>query len=57
MTAAIRILFSCAAIALMAGCIAVPGRQERCPWPPDTVGTPQDPAAIAAGPTDDPACG
>lgn len=54
---AVRILISCLAIALLGGCIAVPGRQERCPWPPDTVSTQEEPAAIAAIAPDEDACG
>lgn len=52
-----RILLACLAASCVTGCIAVPGRQEKCPWPPGSVSAPQDPAAVAAAGAEQDACG
>jgi hypothetical protein len=53
----LRILLGCVAVSCATGCIAVPGRQEKCPWPPSTVSAPQDPAPVAAAAAEQDACG
>jgi hypothetical protein len=52
-----RILLACLAAACAAGCIAVPGRQEKCPWPPEIVSAPQEPAPVAAAGAEQDTCG
>jgi hypothetical protein len=51
-----RILLACVLAACGTGCIAVPGRQEKCPWPPGSVSAPADPEAIAAADAEQDAC-
>lgn len=53
----LRMLLGCVAVSCATGCIAVPGRQEKCPWPPSTVSAPQDPAPVAAAGAEQDACG
>jgi hypothetical protein len=53
----LRILLGLVAIACASGCIAVPGRQEKCPWPPSTVSAPQAPAPVAAADASGHPCG
>jgi hypothetical protein len=50
-------LLGCVAVSCATGCIAVPGRQEKRPWPPSTVSAPQDPAPVAAAGAEQDACG
>jgi hypothetical protein len=53
----LRILLGCALLSGVTGCIAVPGRQEKCPWPPSTVSAPQDGAPVAAADAEQGTCG
>jgi hypothetical protein len=57
MAPTVRILLACLAMACATGCLAVPGRQEKCPWPPSTVSAPQDAVPVAAADAEPDACG